>query len=355
MSSNAPDYPLETVSSKRSTRLVDELPPPVLSSQPANRFKRKRTIGLKVHWDRFKDRVIPPSPSTTDGDDLDSLAAANRGELDPDDRWTVEVGEGETGESERVDTVVVDRIWSSDYSTADEQQTASPEKSGTATNSVTAGADFHEAPTPSCDGGLFSHLGPIPYDIWRAVVYFFRPRYSNRKIEDRYAVVRTIFRHHRPGNYVEFRCSLTGRRHGPWLSLRRYSLSSTGYSGVSSFPNHSHSRTKYSTSESASLYPSPSFILVLSSSLLARACIQSSHRVRRPAQRSAPAHIFYLRAMVIYEWPRKREFVYQCFLTFSIWMWPFNQILTMSDFLSSSMSPVSSISSATSVGFTPVG
>jgi osomolarity two-component system, sensor histidine kinase SLN1 len=167
-----------------STRTVvnDTLPPPVLQSSPdASRSSQKKTTAiqrLSVRWQNLKKHMgttTAPSSSSVHGD---RTAQSNSSH-----HKTLQV----TGDNEKVDEIVVDRVWSDGImsSSAPSEHIASPDKSGGSHRNTTS-MDQESLSPPSGLRSSFPLVVVFRCKIWPAVLNFFNSSFSDQAEELRY-------------------------------------------------------------------------------------------------------------------------------------------------------------------------
>ncbi|KAF8892172.1 hypothetical protein BD779DRAFT_1784373 [Infundibulicybe gibba] len=250
------------------------LPAPVLQSQAsqsisARRPKRKSArIGLTVHWARFKKRIgtgTAPSSSSLVGDSAGDSAHA------PQLNGT---GKRQDDDQDIVDEVVVDRMWSGEIksSISHSDHGASPEKSG-GSHQNAPGTSDHESLTPEGCWTIWAPLVILRWRIWPIILEIFSPRFLDEKSEQ----------HYRQENWF-LKKSLA-----LWASLWLIANWVLGCSFVPGF----------------NLMDKIFYFGI------------------------APLLSLPVGLMVMFDWPRDRSIIYQCFLILSIWCWPFYQVLYM--------------------------
>ncbi|KAF8075156.1 hypothetical protein FPV67DRAFT_1476207 [Lyophyllum atratum] len=244
------------------TALEDGLPLPVLhntASRSSSRRNRKsaRVGGLAVHWARFKRRVgtgTAPSSSSLVGD-----SAAESSNTRP-------VEGPAQSDTDEVNEVVVDRIWSEDITSSitHSEHGGSPEKSGGSHPAAGPSTSDHESLGPE---GFWSTLTPIVllrWRIWPAIVELFSSRFADEKSEVHYAQEN-------------------------WFIKKSLALWS-------------------------SLWLILNWVL---GCIFARPLFQVFDKVFYYGV--APAFSLPIIFMVMYDWPRDRSNIYQMFLTISVW------------------------------------
>ncbi|KAF8997922.1 hypothetical protein BDQ17DRAFT_1362850 [Cyathus striatus] len=255
--------------SATSTAAADLLPAPVTQGTGSNsvggKNKRRVRVGvLRVTWARFKKRVgtgtAPSSSSPLDSHPESAFAVRRQGE-----------GE-EEGDSDPVDEVVVDRVWSEEVrtSTTHSELGGSPEKSGS--HPVGATSD-HESVLPEGIWGSSTPLIIIRYRIWPAILGFFSTRFIDEASERHYA------------------------------------------------------QEDWFLKKSLALWASVWLIVnwVLGCAFIPHNPVVNMDKVFYFGV--APVLSLPILFMVMYDWPRDRSFFYQAFLVVSIWCWSFYQVL----------------------------
>ncbi|KAF9224071.1 hypothetical protein BS17DRAFT_795625 [Gyrodon lividus] len=161
-----------------------QLPLPVALASTADSTRRKkrkeaRFDGFKVHWARFLKRVGTDSPSDSSAiadSSLDSSRMRQRTEDDDVD-------------DDEVDEIVVDRDWTEDLkSSLNRSSDHGQEKSADVHIQAGTGTSIgHESTTIPEDGHLLWRLVYwLRWEVWPAVVKFFRVRFFDEKTEERY-------------------------------------------------------------------------------------------------------------------------------------------------------------------------
>jgi osomolarity two-component system sensor histidine kinase SLN1 len=164
------------------TAVDDVLPPPVLHTDAsASRPSQKKAAGFKrltVHWESLKKRMgtVTASPSSSMHGDRTAQSYSSH-------QKTVQV----TGDDEKVDEIVVDRVWSEGIisSSAPSEHGASPDKSG-ASHLNTTSTDQGSLFSPSGFWTSFPLLVAFQWKIWPTVMNFFSTRFSDQTSELRY-------------------------------------------------------------------------------------------------------------------------------------------------------------------------
>ncbi|KAI0246901.1 hypothetical protein BJV78DRAFT_91293 [Lactifluus subvellereus] len=246
------------------------LPPPVVTT-PGHKPKKTIRIdgrGLHVHWARFRRRLAGTSPSTSSLVE-DSAAGSNVGLRGDSQGGCQYEDDGE------VDEVVVDRKWSDDnnkssVSLSDEQD-LSHDKSGHITGpGPSTDRDSHTG--ASGFWGLCTPLIILRWRVFPAIVDFFSPKFLNLKSELHYVKEN-------------------------WFMRKSLAIWSSLFLVINWTVN-------------VALIPGP--VLLIDKIFL---------------YGIAPACIFPIPVLVIYDWPRDRPNAYQVVLAISIWCWGVYQLL----------------------------
>lgn len=254
------------------------LPAPVQSSLSSGRrgkVKKSARIsnGLKVHWDRFLRRVgngtAPSSSSAVEDSTGGGSSAHARSRLTrilPEDP------------DEPVDEVVVDREWSDDIKTSSlthSEHGASPEKSG-GSNHLGGTTTDHESLALHAEGfcGMGNPFVWLRWRIWPVIHGFFCTKFMDEKSEAHYTKEN-------------------------WFLRKNLAIWTTAFLIVN-------------MALAAGFVPTPA---VLPDRIFFYGI--------------APGTTAILVPMVIYDWPRDRPFLYQIFLTYSLWQWSLYNLITL--------------------------
>jgi osomolarity two-component system sensor histidine kinase SLN1 len=172
---------------------VDSLPIPVLQNtgthSVSSRRKKKsaRIGGLSVHWAKFKRRVgtgTAPSSSSLIGESAAESSYTRRMEASANQ-----------GDSEEVNEVVVDRIWSEEIksSVSHSEHGASPEKSG-GSHPIQPSSSDHDSVAQEGFWGLTTPLIFLRWRLWPVIVEIFSSRFVDDKSEQHYALVTSEYK-----------------------------------------------------------------------------------------------------------------------------------------------------------------
>ncbi|KAG6900022.1 hypothetical protein C0993_004079 [Termitomyces sp. T159_Od127] len=162
----------------------DALPLPALSKSVARPPEALHPWdSVAALWVKFKRRLgtvkAPSSSSAIDESAESHVVDMPDGSIQNDD--------------EMVDEVIVDRVWSEDFTTSASQSDngGSPEKSGGSHPGGRSASD-HESlhGTEGVVGGVLSISVLFRWRIWPAIVKFFNPSFADQKSEANYAQVR---------------------------------------------------------------------------------------------------------------------------------------------------------------------
>ncbi|KAG6879945.1 hypothetical protein C0992_009303 [Termitomyces sp. T32_za158] len=159
------------------------LPLPALSKSVTRPSEALHTWDAVVAlWAKFKRRlgtVQAPSSSSV----IDESAESH----------VVDMADGSIqNDDEVVDEVIVDRVWSDDFTTSATQSdnAGSPEKSGGSHLGGRSASDHESLHGTEGVGGVLSISVLFRWRIWPAIVRFFSSSFSDQKSEANYAQVR---------------------------------------------------------------------------------------------------------------------------------------------------------------------
>ncbi|KAG5219360.1 Tco5 histidine kinase [Salix suchowensis] len=160
------------------------LPPPALSNENGGASRKRKSarvgVSFSVLWEKFRRRIgTGTAPSTSS---ILNESAADSSILQPTHYYRYE------DEDVDVDDVVVDRVWSEELksSVSHSENGVSPEKSGDS-HPQTAVSD-HESIVPH--GGFWASstaLIVLRWRVWPAVRDFFDSKFTDKKSEQHYA------------------------------------------------------------------------------------------------------------------------------------------------------------------------
>ncbi|KDQ26517.1 putative Tco5 histidine kinase [Pleurotus ostreatus PC15] len=247
------------------------LPPPAISNGNGSASRKRKSarvgVSFSVHWEKFRRRIgTGTAPSTSS---ILNESAADSSILQPTHCYRYE------DEDVDVDDVVVDRIWSEELksSVSHSENGVSPEKSGDS-HPQTAVSD-HESIVPH--GGFWASstaLIILRWRVWPAVKDFFDSKFTDEKSEQ---------------HYVQEN----------WFHSKRLALWSSVWLAVN-------------WALGCGFVPKP---FVLMDKIFYWGV--------------APALSFPVFFLALYDWPRDRPVLYQCFVAASVWMWATYQVLFM--------------------------
>ncbi|OCH85880.1 hypothetical protein OBBRIDRAFT_762246 [Obba rivulosa] len=262
------------------------LPPPVLQSslrrgaadkaQQQQKKSARVNGGLRVHWDRFKRKMgSGTAPSTSSAfEPEESIGDSSSGF--PRSRHGGGAHVDDT--DELVDEVVVDREWSDEIKSSSgthSEHGGSPEKSGGSNHLGGTNTDRESlAIHPIGFWGLSPVLVFLRWRLWSTAVSFFSTRFMDERSEQ----------HYKKEN---------------WFMRKNLAL----WSAVFYIINWVLA---------IAFVPKP---LVLPDKLFYYGI--------------TPALSFPILPMVMYDWPRDRHMMYQCFLVVSTWSWSIYPIISM--------------------------
>jgi hypothetical protein len=166
-----------------STHVDESLPIPVVQNRNApSSIRRKRRSarfgGLALHWARLKKRVIGTAPSSS------SIVGDSAAECSYTLRMEAYL------ESEEVNEVVVDRVWSEDVKTSLTQSELGPSPERTGSYPIGPSASDNESVHYRSFWTLCSYLAVLRWRLWPVIVHFFSSRFADEKSEQHYAQVR---------------------------------------------------------------------------------------------------------------------------------------------------------------------
>ncbi|KAI0364370.1 hypothetical protein BV20DRAFT_974568 [Pilatotrama ljubarskyi] len=255
------------------------LPPPVQqddrnSTGRRSRIKKTARVhgGLRVRWDRFVRKLgsgTAPSSSSNFDESVGDSSGYPRSRQDqhayPD------------GQDDQVDEVVVDREWSDEIkssSVTHSEHGGSPEKTGSNHHPGTNTDRDSFAVRPEGFWGLCRPLIVIRWRLWPVVYSFFCTHFMDEKSE----------MHYNKEN---------------WFLRKNLALWSSAFLIVN-------------WAFGVGFTPRP---LTLADKVFLYGIASTSSFVIPP--------------MVIFDWPRDRNTIYQCVLVFSIWVWSVYQVIFM--------------------------
>ncbi|KAI0773246.1 hypothetical protein BD413DRAFT_473180 [Trametes elegans] len=270
------------MSEKHPVNVVDlqaqTLPPPVqqddrLSSSRRSRTKKNARIhgGLRVHWDRFVRKLgSGTAPSTS----------SNFDESVGDSSGYPRSRQGQSTypepQDDQVDEVVVDREWSDEIkssSVTHSEHGASPDKTGSNLHPATSTDRDSFAVHPEGFWGMCRLFIFLRWRLWPVTFSFFCTRFIDEKSE----------MHYNKEN---------------WFLRKNLALWSSGFLIVNwAFGIGFVPREPMLLSDKIFLYG------------------------------IAPLFSFVIPPMVIFDWPRDKNVIYQMVLVFSTWMWSLYQII----------------------------
>ncbi|KAF9494884.1 hypothetical protein BDN71DRAFT_1392461 [Pleurotus eryngii] len=247
------------------------LPPPALSNENGGASRKRKSarvgVSFSVLWEKFRRRIgTGTAPSTSS---ILNESAADSSILQPTHYYRYE------DEDVDVDDVVVDRVWSEELksSVSHSENGVSPEKSGDS-HPQTAVSD-HESIVPH--GGFWASLTVLiilRWRVWPAVKDFFDSKFTDKKSEQHYAQEN-------------------------WYHSKRLAIWSSVWLAVN-------------WGLGCGFVPKP---FVLMDKIFYWGV--------------APALSFPVFFLALYDWPRDRPVLYQCFVAASVWMWATYQVLFM--------------------------
>ncbi|KAG5725064.1 Signal transduction histidine-protein kinase BarA [Termitomyces sp. T112] len=250
---------------RTSTAAGDALPLPVLIKAAT---RPRQTLhpwdAVVALWTKFKRRLSTVQ-ATSSSSAIDESAESH----------VVEIPDGPIrNDDDVVDEVIVDRAWLEDFTSSATQSdpVGSPEKSGGSHHGGRSASDHESLRGLEGVGGVFSIGVLLRWRIWPAVVKFFSLSFADSKSEDNYA-------------------------QETWF-------------------------IKKSLACWASVWLILNWVL---GCIFARPIYQVFDQIVYYG--IAPILTLPIIIMVMYDWPRDRSNVYQVFITFSIWLWPFYSVL----------------------------
>ncbi|GJE93893.1 hybrid sensor histidine kinase/response regulator [Phanerochaete sordida] len=257
------------------------LPPPVVQFSPTNRSsgKRKQRARIKestaqvlrAQWDRLLRKFgtgTAPSASSIDLDaESDRERTSTVGHYNPE--WK------RFEAAEEIDEVVVEREWGEDIKASSVHSGHGGEKSGSGPPGHASGEDAESVAVSHNDGRCNSPVyAYFRYRIWAAIKSFFATEFIDEKSEEQY-------------------------RKETWFMRKNLALWSAGF-----------------------------FILNwLLSCVFVPKPITLADKIFHYG--IAPAFTFPILFMVLWDFPRDRNWIYQIVLMFATWMWGVFQILVM--------------------------
>ncbi|OSD04719.1 hypothetical protein PYCCODRAFT_1363220 [Trametes coccinea BRFM310] len=257
------------------------LPPPVQhqddshSSGRRSRSKKNARVhgGLRVHWDRFVRKLgsgtAPSTSSNIEESVGDSSGYPRSRQGHP--------GYPEPADDQEVDEVVVDREWSDEIKSSSlthSEHGGTPEKSGSNHHPGTNTDRDSFAIRPEGFWGLCRPLIVLRWRLWPAAYSFFSTSFVDEKSE----------MHYNKEN---------------WFLRKNLAVWSSAFLIVNWAFGIAFTPRPFTIADRVFIYG------------------------------IAPAFSFAITPMVIYDWPRDRNTVYQCVLVFSTWMWSIFQIIFM--------------------------
>ncbi|KAI0831876.1 hypothetical protein BC628DRAFT_1407464 [Trametes gibbosa] len=256
------------------------LPPPVQHDDRQSAGKRCRTKknarvnpGLRVHWDRFVRKLgsgTAPSSSSNFDDSVAESSGYPRSRHGPPFPQNTQ--------QERVDEVVVDREWSDEIkssSVTHSEHGGTPEKTGSNPHAGTNTDRDSFATRPEGFWGLCRPLIILRWRLWPATYAFFCTRFMDEKSEMHYT-------------------------RENWFLRKNLALWSSAFLIVNwAFGIGFVPRNPLLLADKIFLYG------------------------------LTPATSFAIPPMVIFDWPRDRNNLYQLILVFAVWVWSVYQIIFM--------------------------
>ncbi|CDO68388.1 hypothetical protein BN946_scf184815.g35 [Trametes cinnabarina] len=256
------------------------LPPPVQQPHDSHSGRRSRSKknarvhgGLRVHWDRFVRKLgsgtAPSTSSNVEGSVGESSGYPRSRQGQP--------AYPEAPDDQEVDEVVVDREWSDEIkssSVTHSELGGSPEKSGSNHHPGTNTDRDSFATHPEGFWGLCRPLIVLRWRLWPAAYSFFSTSFVDEKSE----------MHYNKEN---------------WFLRKNLAVWSSTFLIVNWALGIAFTPRPFTIADRAFIYG------------------------------IAPSFSFAILPMVVYDWPRDRNVVYQCVLVFSIWMWSIYQIIFM--------------------------
>ncbi|KAG8931173.1 hypothetical protein FRC02_003114 [Tulasnella sp. 418] len=260
-----------------------ELPPPALASSTSKKAAFKPD--LRVHWARFKKRINPSIPSderSAEAVESTTDSSSKRAKYDgfrpnPNARL---LGDEEKADEEdqTIDEVVVDNDFILEHTKSTTQQTQQSEAGGTPGGSGTHGTHATDADSGPDDVGFFSRfrlLSVIRFRLWAITQRFFATKFYDPAAEAHYQ------------------------------------------------------REMYFQTKTLMLWGTLFNIInwVLVCILIPREHALLADKIFYYA--IAPVLVVPMPLMVIFDLPRNHSILWQLYMSFSMWVWPFYSLLLM--------------------------